>query len=211
MTQQPTSVSPKRSPWRLVELVVLVLAGAGAFYLGRITAPNAAGNGVASVPVDETVESGHGATSSDGPPPTAPYIVAAGRSPIPRPGETITTPIPAEKLTRPEPVTISTRPPPTGVVPWNEAHQYVGQTITIEGTVVNASKRPSICFLNFIRNWHGKFYVVVFPDLFDAWPASPEKHFLNKVIRVRGRVVLYRQRPQIQVRRKEQIELVNRP
>ncbi|MEL7087150.1 MAG: hypothetical protein AAGL98_01710 [Planctomycetota bacterium] len=138
-----------------------------------------------------------------------PYLVAAGRSPIPRPGETFDKPIPAQRLVDDAGDKVQ-RPAPDGPVNWGAAHNYVGQRITVTGTVVDTyNHRGEVCFLNFSKEWRGKFYIPVFDEAFADLPAPPEKFFLNKTIRVTGTVTLHRNRPNIEVQNIKQIKIVN--
>lgn len=92
----------------------------------------------------------------------------------------------------------STTPTKQGVIPDSAAAQYVGQTVTIEGTVVSVSsaRRSPTVFLNFGSAYPNQtFTAVIF--------ASATSHFPNprqwegKRVRVTGRVRLYRGRPEI--------------
>ena len=131
-----------------------------------------------------------------------PYLAACGRSPIPGPGEQIRKPLPAVRLQ-----TAIVLPPPDGPVAWGAAHHYLGQTITVEGTIVDTHRLPSITFLNFDQDWQGKFYVVVFKSAHGA-DFHPEAEYLNQRLRVTGKIVLHRGRPQLQVSKLSQIEVV---
>ncbi|MBB6430093.1 OB-fold nucleic acid binding domain-containing protein [Algisphaera agarilytica] len=138
-----------------------------------------------------------------------PYIVAAGRSPIPSAGENITEPLPYKRLVDDSGSKVRTKAP-DGPVTWGAAHNYVGQRITVEGKIVNTyNHEGNICFLNFHEDWRGKFYIPVFKEVFDDLPQAPEKYYLNKTIRVTGKVTQHRNRPNIEVRNIKQIEIVD--
>lgn len=132
-----------------------------------------------------------------------PYIVAAGRSPLPQPGETIRRPIKATTL---KVVELGPAPAAGAIIPWDQAHQYLGHTITVEGRIVRTHNTGNICFLNFVPDHPSDaFYLVMFPSLFDAWPAPPEQYFKDKTVRVRGKVDLHRGKPQIRIQRRDQV------
>ncbi|MEM6853623.1 MAG: OB-fold nucleic acid binding domain-containing protein [Planctomycetota bacterium] len=138
-----------------------------------------------------------------------PYIIAAGRSPIPQAGENITEPLPYKRLvdTRGDEVKAKA---PDGPVTWGAAHNYVGQRITVEGKIVNTyNHEGNICFLNFHEDWRGKFYIPVFSEVFADLPEPPETYFLNKTIRVTGKVTQHRNRPNIEVRNIGMIEIID--
>ncbi|MEM6458353.1 MAG: hypothetical protein AAF710_03065 [Planctomycetota bacterium] len=138
----------------------------------------------------------------------APYVVTAGRSPIPQPGETFDRPIPAPRL---DAGAEADRPPaPDGPVPWGQAHRYVGQRIVVTGKVVGThNHRGEVCFLNFHENWRGKFYVPVFDEVFADLPAPPEEYFLGKTIEVRGTVTRHRNGPNIEVQNISQVRVLD--
>jgi hypothetical protein len=150
--------------------------------------------------------------------PTAPpqgeaYVAANGVSPLPKHGEAQAPPIPAERLiTQDEyealPAQPSTLPAPDGPVAWNEAQNYLGQTITVKGTIVETNNIGQICFLNYDSDWQDKFYIAIFKEAFDLLPDPPEEHFLNRTLLITGKITLHRDRPQIEVRDISQIEVV---
>lgn len=138
----------------------------------------------------------------------AEYIVAAGRSPIPIPGETITKPIPAVRL---QPENLPT--PPSRPISWQEAATYTGQQVTIEGKVIDTGKSGQLAFLNFTQYRPGSkdFSVVVFQEAASALPAPADKHFLNKWVRVTGPVTVHKERPNIEVRDAAAIQIIDGP
>lgn len=140
----------------------------------------------------------------------ASYLAAAGRSPIPQPGETFDKPIPAERLVAERRTGRPAAPEAPGeVVPWDEAHGYVGKRITVEGKILSTRNlRGQLCFLNFTPRWQGGFYVPVFNDVFGELPEPPETYFKDKTIRVTGEVTVYRNNPNIEVRSIDQIQVV---
>ncbi len=137
------------------------------------------------------------------------FLTPAGRSPIPQPGEGITNPFPAVELPSEDQADAHDQPPaPQGPVPWTDAHQYLGQTITVNGTILDTNNIGQICFLNFDPDWQDKFYIAMFNSAFELLPDPPEDHYLNKTLLITGQVTLHRGRPQIQVRDLTQIEVV---
>lgn len=82
-------------------------------------------------------------------------------------------------------------------VDWTEAADYDGQTIAVEGTIVDTHNSGKACFLNFTKDWRGTFYLAILGSNMDDYPESPERYFLNKKVRAVGKVAMYRGRPQI--------------
>ena len=95
--------------------------------------------------------------------------------------------------------------PPKGVVSWQEAGRYVGQTITVEGRIVRTKDIGSITFLNFGKK-RGDFTVVIRAEDYDHFPAPPAELYRGKKVWVTGEVNEYKGTPQIIVHSPKQIE-----
>ncbi|MCO6452962.1 MAG: hypothetical protein J5I90_19415 [Caldilineales bacterium] len=95
---------------------------------------------------------------------------------------------------------------PVGVIPWQQAEDYLGQTITVSGKIINANDIGSITFLNF-SNERGKFVAVVFADDYAAFPQPPVQMYDGREVWITGEVETYRNAPQIIVRSPDQIEV----
>jgi micrococcal nuclease len=93
-------------------------------------------------------------------------------------------------------------------ISWEEAANYYGQTVWVRGKVVAANNTGKVCFLNFHRNWKRYFTVVIFASSFSRFPEPPEKLYLNKEIRVYGRLKEYQGKPEIIVESPDQIEII---
>ncbi len=135
------------------------------------------------------------------------WIAPGGRSPIPQPGETITALVPPVRLdAQGQPVA----PPASDeIIPWHEAGRHVGHVVTVEGTIIRAHNTGKVCFLNFVpEHPSNAFYLIVFESLLNAWPAPPEEHFLNRTVRVTGKVFEHRGKPQLRIENQDQITIV---
>ena len=93
-------------------------------------------------------------------------------------------------------------------MPWTEAHKYLDMTITVEGKILDTNNIGNICFLNYDPDWRDKFYIAMFKDAFELLPDPPETHYLDKTLRITGKVTLHNGRPQIKVHDLSQIEVV---
>ena len=194
-------------------------AGSGGALPGPVASggasPGEGGTGIVAPSPPESAERTRGAdaevnrlrTLAAEPPPGQPFITPAGRSPIPEPGETLKKPLPYVRLIPEAERKISSDPPP-GPIAWTQAHQYVGHRVTVTGTILVTNNIGKLCFLNFTKDWRGKFYCVIFDEAFDALPEPPETYFLNKPVRVTGEVTLHRGSPQIEIHEASQIEIV---
>ena len=131
---------------------------------------------------------------------------SSGRSPFPEAGEFITTPRAVRKVGEAPP----TEAGPLKVVPWTEAQRHVGETITVEGRIVNTyNHNNSIVFLNFDEDWRDKFYIPVFDDAFPGIPGPPETYYKNKTLRITGTVTVHKGRANIEVKDAAQIKVVD--
>lgn len=135
----------------------------------------------------------------------------AGRSAFPEHDEDLQQPIPAKKLSELDPFVEAIDPDKIPeIVPWEEAKKYVGYEITVEGKIVDIGRTSDgkVNFLNFHKEWRGKFYMVIFSDLAKKLPKSVEQTFLNKTVRVKGKVEEHRGRPQIKILSMDQVKFV---
>lgn len=141
--------------------------------------------------------------------PDPPAADRAARTPFPREGESVRVHIAPTHLSDHDPFENTLDPEDIpDVVPWEEAGEYVGHTITVEGRIVNLGKSGNVNFLNYDRDWRGKFYLVIFDDLAETLDGTVEETFLNELIRVTGEVEEHRGRPQIKIESMDQVEFV---
>jgi micrococcal nuclease len=100
------------------------------------------------------------------------------------------------------------RPKDLDVISWKDADKYYGQTKTVEGKIVASNNTGKVCFLNFHKNWRRYFTAVIFASDFEKFPAHPEDHFLNRVVRVKGLIKEYRGKPEIILKSPNQIRIL---
>lgn len=98
--------------------------------------------------------------------------------------------------------------PAGGVVDWQDAGQYLGQRLTVEGDVVRVHNSGKAAFLNFAEQYQGKFSVVIFAADFDQWPQPPDQVYLGQRVRVSGKIKEYKGAPEMIVESPEQIEII---
>jgi DNA/RNA endonuclease YhcR with UshA esterase domain len=99
-------------------------------------------------------------------------------------------------------------PTPPAVVSWQDAAQYYGQNVTVEGTVVDTYNSGKVVFLNFDQDYKSTLKAVIFPDDWPKFPEPPEELFLGKKVRITGLVKEYQGAPEIIVEEPEQIEIL---
>ena len=95
------------------------------------------------------------------------------------------------------------------VVSWKDAGQHIGREVTVEGRIVGtgATRSGSITFLNFSRN-RGDFTVKIFERYKKNFPQDPQRMYRGKTVRVTGRVGQYKGEPDMEIRRPEQVQIV---
>ena len=97
---------------------------------------------------------------------------------------------------------------PAAVISWEEAAQYYGQTVTVEGSIVSTKNTGKVVYLDFSPTWQVDLKVVIFPEDAARFPSPPEELFLHRRIRVTGVIQEYEGAPEIIVRDPGQIEIV---
>jgi hypothetical protein len=94
------------------------------------------------------------------------------------------------------------------VVPWSEAASHVGRVITVEGTVARAHVEGGACTLEFAPEDPAAFRVVLMLSLFQA-PEAPERLYAGRRVQASGRVQRFEGRPEMIIRRADQIEVMD--
>jgi len=99
--------------------------------------------------------------------------------------------------------------PSAPVVSWTVATNYVGQYVTVEGTIVYTyySSYSGTSFLDFNYPYQGYFYGVIFSSDAGNFGCSITSFYLNKEVRITGTVQLYNGAPEIIVHTPSQIEV----
>lgn len=93
------------------------------------------------------------------------------------------------------------------IISTNEVTDYINKTVTVEGYVADVVMRPKVNYLNFDNKFpKHTFTAVIFPG--DAGKFEDLTVFKNKNIEVKGKIELYKGKPQIIVNSPEQIKIV---
>ena len=93
------------------------------------------------------------------------------------------------------------------LVRWQDAAAHVGRVITIEGTVATARVTDGACLLEFAPDDPAALRVVLMIGLFSS-PVAPERYAGHRV-RASGRVQSFQGRPEMIIRRADQIEVMD--
>jgi DNA/RNA endonuclease YhcR with UshA esterase domain len=94
------------------------------------------------------------------------------------------------------------------VIGWQEAAAYAGQTVTVEGHIVDTFNSGKVVFLNFAEDFRTTFKVAIFPDAWARFPGPPEDFYRDKTVRVTGQIKIYQNAPEIIVDQPDQIEIL---
>lgn len=99
---------------------------------------------------------------------------------------------------------------PTGprddVIPFSDAADFMGETVTVEGTIIDTYDTGSVTFLNFSPN-RADFKAVIFADDRAKFPSPPETLLFGKLVRVQGLIEEYQGGPEIIINSPAQIEV----
>jgi hypothetical protein len=95
-------------------------------------------------------------------------------------------------------------------ISWESAAKYVGKRVTVEGTIVRGFNSGKACFLNFHGNFTRYMSLTIFENAFRKFPSQPEKYYLNKTVRVRGKIKMYKGRPEIVLQSPKQIKVIKK-
>jgi micrococcal nuclease len=94
------------------------------------------------------------------------------------------------------------------VISWQDAGKYYGQDKSVEGIIVATHRTAKFCFLDFSSNWEKDFTSVIFDSDFNSFPPNPEVFYKGKKVRVTGTIKEYKGKPEIILKDKSQIKIV---
>lgn len=95
------------------------------------------------------------------------------------------------------------------VVSWTKANDFIGQTITVKGTVVRTHDSGKATFLNFSEDWKGTFSAVIFASLSCEFPAPPADLLLGREVLIHGKVKKYKGSSEIIIEKMSQISFAD--
>ncbi|NOZ49758.1 MAG: hypothetical protein GXP37_06870 [Chloroflexi bacterium] len=99
---------------------------------------------------------------------------------------------------------------PAGVISWQDAGNYVGAEVTVEGVIVRTYDSGKVTFLNFSDDYRNTLTLVIFAANYKRYPDPPASSFLHHTVRVRGTVKLYEGAPEIVIESPSQIEIIDK-
>lgn len=95
------------------------------------------------------------------------------------------------------------------VISYLDAKKYIGQTKTVEGTIVrtNRYEKGNVIFLDFHDPYQGYFEVIIWRENWKNFPFAPEVFYKGKEVRVTGLIEDYKGSPQMEITTPKQIEV----
>jgi DNA/RNA endonuclease YhcR with UshA esterase domain len=96
--------------------------------------------------------------------------------------------------------------PAGGILSWDQVAGYVGQTVTVEGDVVDTYDSGKVTFLNF--DDERTFTVVIFASAYANFPQPPEDLYWRKKVRVTGQIKPYQDKLEIIVESPDVVEVM---
>ncbi len=97
--------------------------------------------------------------------------------------------------------------PPVSV-PISEAMNNIGNNIVTEGIISKTHNTGKVCFMNFKQGLNLYLTVVIFASDFKKFPENPEQFYLDKKVKVSGKVKEYKGTPEIILKSTDQIEVI---
>jgi len=95
------------------------------------------------------------------------------------------------------------------VIDWSDAGKYVDQQVVVQGKIEATGRSRTITFLNFDRQ--RSFTAIVRKNDYGNFPTPPDVMYSGKWVRIRGRISTYREKPQIEVTRPDQVTIIDGP
>jgi hypothetical protein len=103
------------------------------------------------------------------------------------------------------------RTAPETTIPWTDAEQHVGKTVTVEGRVLGIHCSPTSCLLAFDPTFNRFTAVVQAKDFKTLSPEELNATYVGRPVRVTGQVRLLDRKPEIVISRPEDLEVVTTP
>jgi len=93
---------------------------------------------------------------------------------------------------------------------WQEARQVVGKVALVSGQAIGVPTVGRITFINFDERRPVRFAGVIFEDNLANFPKPPAEMYAGKIVRIRGRVSVFQDQPQIVISSPEQVEVLDK-
>ncbi len=97
----------------------------------------------------------------------------------------------------------TTAPSDLPVIHWKDAGQYYGREVIVQGKIIETRNIGKICFLNF--DAARSFTAIIRQANYAKFPEPPERLYAGKEVRIRGFITQFKDKPQIEIVRPEQV------
>jgi len=92
------------------------------------------------------------------------------------------------------------------VIDWKDAGKYLDKEVVVQGKIVLTKNTGKICFLNF--DSARSFTAVIREPVYKKFPQPPEKLYDQKIVRIRGVIGEYAEKPQIEIFSPDQVTIL---
>lgn len=93
---------------------------------------------------------------------------------------------------------------------WADADKVIGEVVFVCGKVIDVRNIGHLTFINFDEERPPQFAGIVFRKNYENFPSDLQKLYTGKIVRIRGQITTYRDRPQIILTSADQIELLDK-
>ncbi len=84
------------------------------------------------------------------------------------------------------------------VISWQDARDHVGEDVAVIGRVVRANRtQTGVVFLNFAQDYRGTLSIHIPAQAASKFPSPPQELYRGKMIRVRGKLILFKGDPSL--------------
>lgn len=94
------------------------------------------------------------------------------------------------------------------IISWKKAGEFVRKEVIVKGKIINTYDSGKAIFLNFHKDYRHTFTAVIFKSDEYKFNFEPEKYYLNKKVKIRGKIKVYKGAPEIIVEEPDQIEII---
>jgi len=85
------------------------------------------------------------------------------------------------------------------LISYQKAELFRGERVIVEGEIVDTAATDSVSYLNFSEDYQNTLSLVIFKRNLNKFAYQPSEYFLDKNIKVLGKIVFYQGSPQIVV------------
>ena len=93
-------------------------------------------------------------------------------------------------------------------IPWELAGNFIDKRVTVQGKIIRSFNSGDACFLNFHRNFTRYMSIVIFKNRFHKFPHHPEAFYLDKTVRVTGKIKDHAGRAEMIIENPDRIQII---